>query len=260
MPRYVGSGDYYTIKTIMAAGGEGVNIRFPTAPMYQDKESYSGRNRIWLKSARFGLEEAEEWSTNKSNSFMEVELTTSSHNIYCGPMGNVGTTIANSIPFIQSDQFTNATFWFAPTLHEFRNDVDAYEYAGGVTGTFNLAGAGIADGDTQTTTYDANGVASTLLLNNKGTQPNGLTKSIQLHYENDCYCPAKAVVVGQLWGNAFDILLNMRPFRDNLQNNRTTAVMAQNAYFEFVVEPLLNEPIPPMIKEDMGDEKRRMKY
>jgi len=260
MPRYQGSGDYYTIRTIMPVGENGVNIRFPTAPMYQDKESYSGRNRMWLKSARFGIEEADEWNTNKSSSFMEVEIQTASHNIYNGPMGNLGTTIAGAEQFIQSDQFTNATFWFAPTLHEFRNDKDAYEYRGGVIGTFNVAGAGIADGDTQATTYDANGVASTLLLNNKGVQPDGQNKSIQLHYENDCYCPAKAVVVGQLWGNAFDVILNMRPFRDNLQNNRTVATMAQNAYFEFVVEPLINEPIPRMISDNMGDEKRRMKY
>ena len=191
---------------------------------------------------------------------MEIEMGTASHNLYNGPMGNVGTTIADSVAFIQNDQFTNATFWFAPTIHEWRNDRDAYEYRGSIESTYTIAGGAgnLNTGDTQSITYDANGVASTLLLNNRGTQPSGANKSIQLHYENDCYCPAKAVVVGQLWGNAFDFQINMRPFRDNLQNNRTTAIMAQNAYLEFVVEPLLNEHIPSHI--EMTDEKNRMRY
>lgn len=263
MPRYVGSGDYYTFKAIMVTNSGGVGIRMPTAPMYQDKETYSGRNRVWLKSVRMGLEDAEEWNTNKSDSFMEIEMLTASHNVYCGPMGNRATAIAGAEQFIQDDQFTNATFWFAPTLYEYRNDNDQQEFHGSTIGTFNIAGGAgnLNTGDTQNITYDANGVAPTLVVKSNSTVgSNGQSKSIQLHYDNDCYCPAKAVVVGQLWGNELDIILNMRPFRDNLQNNRTTAIMASNVYIEFVVEPLLNEPIPPMIKENMGDEKRRMKY
>tara|TARA_R100001509_G_scaffold54605_1_gene29954 strand:+ start:239 stop:1018 length:780 start_codon:yes stop_codon:yes gene_type:complete len=259
MPRYVGSGDYYTFKSIMSTGSGGVGIRMPTAPMYQDKETYSGRNRVWLKSVRMGLEDADEWNENKSDSFMEIEMATASHNIYNGPMGNRNTAIAGAAEFIQEDQFTNATFWFAPTLYEYRNDNDIAEFHGSTIGTFTVAGAAIATGDTQNITYDANGVAPTLVVkSNRNEGANGQSKSIQLHYENDCYCPAKAVVVGQLWGTELDILLNMRPFRDNLQNNRTTAVMASNVYIEFVVEPLLNEHIPRHM--EMEDEKRRMRY
>ena len=259
MPRYVGSGDYYTIRFIMSAGSEGSNVRFPTAPMYQDKETYSGRNRVWLKSVRMGLEDADEWNENKSDSFMEIEMVTASHNVYCGPMGDRDTAIAGAEIFIQADQFTNATFWFAPKLYEYRNDNTQIEYHGAILSTFNLAGAGIADGDTQTTTYDAGGVAPTLVLKpRRDIGANGASKSIQLHYDNDCYCPAKSVVVGQLWGTELAIILNMRPFRDNLQNNRRSATMEGNVYIEFVVEPLLNEHIPRHM--EMNDEKNRMKY
>lgn len=261
MPRYVGSGDYYTFKSIMTTGSGGVGIRMPTAPMYQNKETYSGRNRIWLKSVRLGLEDAEEWNTNKSDSFMEIEMLTASHNVYCGPMGDPNTAIAGAEIFIQSDQFTNATFWFAPTLYEYRNDNTQVEYHGGTIGTFTVAGGAgnLNTGDTQNITYDANGAGPTLLEKpRRDVGANGQSKSIQLHYDNDCYCPAKAVVVGQLWGTELDLLLNMRPFRDNLQNNRTTAVMASNVYVEFVVEPLLNEPQPTHM--GMLEEKNRMKY
>jgi len=248
MPRYVGSGDYYTIRFIMATGGQGSGVRFPTAPMYQDKETYSGRNRVWLKAARFGIDDANEWDDNKSYSFMELEMKTASHNIYNGPMGETGTMAAGVIPRVDNDQFTNATFWFAPTLYEFRNDNNVQEYIGATIGTFAVAGAHIATGDTEFVRYDNGAVPATSILKHQDTgfKPGGGLKSIQLHYDNDCYCPAKAAVVGQLWGNQIDFILNQRSTRDNMTNNRLQATMAGNCYFEIVIEPLLNEHAPNM--------------
>ena len=256
MPRYVGSGDYYTFKSIISHTSAGVGIRMPTAPMYKDKETYSGRNRVWLKSVRMGLDDANEWDDNISDSFMEVEMVTASHNVYNGPMGNPDTTIGDAQQFIDADQFTNATFWFAPTLYEYRNDTTSTELVGHTVGIFNVAGAAIATNDTQTTHFNTNG--GLLRQNDRGIKADGSNKSIQLHYDNDCYCPAKAVVVGQLWGTELDILINMRPFRDNLQNNRLSHIAQGNIYIEFIVEPLLNEPQPTHM--GMMEEKNRMKY
>jgi len=256
MPRYVGSGDYYTFKAMIPNGSTGIDMRMPTAPMYQDKETYAGRNRIWLKSVRMGLEDANEWDDNKADSFMEVEFYTPSHNVYNGPMGNPATTIGPSQAFINNDQFTNATFWFAPTLYEYRNDTTSVEYAGATQGVFNVAGAAIATNDTQITNYNTGGAL--LRINDRGVKENVASKSIQLHYDNDCYCPAKAVVVGQLWGTQLPITLNMRVFRDNLQNNRLSHTAEGNIYIEYVVEPLLNEHIPRHM--EMTDEKNRMRY
>lgn len=258
MPRYVGSGDYYTFKAMIPNGATGVNMRLPTAPMYQDKETYAGRNRIWLKSVRMGIEDANDWDDNKSDSFMEVEFYTASHNVYNGPMGNEATTTAAALPFINNDQFTNATFWFAPKLYEYRNDTTSMEYSGASLGTFTIAGGAgqLATGDTQNISYNAGGGASTLNLSDKGTKSDGAAKSIQLHYDNDCYCPAKAAVVGQLWGTELGITLNQRPFRDNLTNNRLTHTAEGNIYLEYVVETLLNQPQP--YNMGMMDEKMRM--
>ena len=50
----------------------------------------------------------------------------------------------------------------------------------------------------------------------------------------------------------------MRPFRDNLQNNRLSHIAQGNIYIEFIVEPLLNEPQPTHM--GMMEEKNRMKY
>lgn len=260
MPRYVGSGDYYTFKAMIPNGANVVNMRMPTAPMYHDKETYAGRNRMWLKSVRMGLEDANEWDDNKTDSFMEVEFYTPSQNVYNGPMGNVNTTTAASIGFIDDDQFTNAVFWFAPKLYEYRNDQTSMEYSGASLGTFTIAGGAgqLATGDTQNISYNAGGGASTLNLSDKGTKSDGAAKSIQLHYDNDCYCPAKAAVVGQLWGSQLPISINQRTFRDNLTNTRLTHTAEGNIYVEYVVEPLLNEHIPKQM--EMGDEKNRMRY
>ena len=259
MPRYVGSGDYYTIRFIMSAGSEGSNVRFPTAPMYQDKESYSGRNRIWLKAARFGLDDANEWEENKAYSFMELEMGTASQNVYNGPMGNTDTMIGTVLPRVDNDMFSQASWWFAPTRYQYRDDLSQQEYQGATIGTFAVAGADIATGDTLTNTYSVGAPpVTTLLMLNKGFKEGGVGKSIQLHYDNDCYCPAKAVVVGQLWGSAFDFTLKQRSTRDNMASNKLNATMAGNVYFEIVVEPLLNEHIPRHM--EMNDEKNRMKY
>lgn len=256
MPRYVGSGDYYTFKAMIPNGSNVVNMRMPTAPMYHDKETYAGRNRIWLKSVRMGIEDATNWDDDKTDSFMEVEFYTPSQNVYNGPMGNPLTTTGASIGFIDDDQFTNAVFWFAPTLYEYRNDQTSMAYSGASLGTFTVAGAAIATGDTQNISYNAGGGASTLSLTDKGTKGDGAVKSIQLHYDNDCYCPAKASVVGQLWGSQLPISINQRSFRDNLTNTRLTHVAQGNIYLEYVVEPLLNQP--QSYNMGMMDEKMRM--
>ena len=118
------------------------------------------------------------------------------------------------------------------------------EYDGATTGTFTIAGGAgqLATGDTQGVAFNAGGGGpSTLNLSDKGTKKNGTPKSIQLHYDNDCYCPAKAAIIGQLWGTSLPITLNMRPFRDDLTNTRLSHTAQGNIYLEYVVEPLLNE-------------------
>ena len=144
----------------------------------------------------------------------------------------------------------------APTLYEYRNDTNSTEFQGQTAGIYNVAGGAIATGDTLTTHFNTNG--GLLYQSDRGTKADGSSKSIQLHYDNDCYCPAKAVVVGQLWGTQLPITLNMRVFRDNLQNNRLSHTAQSNIYLEFVVEPLLNEHIPRHM--EMTDEKNRMRY
>ena len=259
MPRYVGSGDYYTFKAMIPNGSTGIDMRMPTAPMYQDKETYAGRNRMWLKSVRMGLEDATNWDDSKSDSFMEIEFYSPSQNVYNGPMGNTLTTTAAALPYIDSDQFANASFWFAPKLYEYRNDNTSMEYSGATLSTFAVAGGAgqLNTGDTQNISYTAGG-SSTVSLSDKGVKPSGSNKSIQLHYDNDCYCPAKAAIVGQLWGSQLPISINQRTFRDNLTNNRLTHTALGNIYLEYVVEPLLNQHIPNHM--EMGDEKNRMRY
>jgi len=227
---------------VLPYDGYGVSNRFPTAPMYQHKESYNGRNRVWLKSVRMGVDDATEWEDNKAYDFMEIEMDTPSHNIYNGYMGDTTTMIGNSIPKLDNDQFTKATFWFAPKMYRFRDDDTRLAYIGATIGTYTIAGGALATGDTLDTIYSAGAPpVSTLLLNEDRIGSLGQIKSYQLHYDNDCYCPAKAVVVGQLWGQQFEVRLNQRPFRDNMTNLRNTAQAKGNIYVEFVVEPLLNE-------------------
>ena len=259
MPRYVGSSDYYTIRMVIPYDSYGVDNRFPTAPMYQHKESYNGRNRVWLKSVRLGVDDANEWEDTKAYDFMELEVDLPSENIYNGYMGNPSTMTAAARDFLDNDQFSKATFWFAPKIHRFRDDDTLYAHIGATSGTYEIAGGAgqLNNGDKLTTAYSVAGV-STLYLGESRDGAKAQIKSYQLHYENDCFCPAKAVVVGQLWGQQFSVRLNQRPFRDNMTNLRRTAQAKGNIYVEFVVEPLLNEP--QITHLNQMDEKNRMKY
>ena len=257
-------GDFYTLNftlerdaNTLSMAGAGNRLTFPTAPMYHNKETYSGKNRIWLKSLIIGGVDWDELVDDVLPfAFLKLELNTATTNSFalkCLPDNAAGINTANTD--IESDSVNRARF----TL-DLKSKVD-YGLAGDI-GTYAVAGAAIATNDRLIKTQGVLGdVAS------GGARKNGsgeLILGALEHYDTNFH-PANAMVVGNLWGTQLEarmVLFSTQAIRDSaggtLGEGTSWDGQVGCIHAEIVVEPLHNEPKQSHFS--LEDEKNRQRF
>ena len=230
MPKYKGSGEYYTFRGVIDVGTQGQNMVFPTSPMYQDKDSYAGRNRVWLKSVIISAEVCNDWEDTKGRYFMEMDLGTPSLNSFNLTMGGQGNVPMNGVAqqYNQPNMATNATFWIQPKTFGWRNDENHTKHFGETVGTYantggDVATPGVKNGTTLTTLHASGGVPSVSFHTVSGTRKTNDgagDKSYQLHYENTDFSDKKSLVIGNVWGSQLPITINSRSLLDTYLGDR----------------------------------------
>jgi|TARA_R110002050_G_scaffold32181_1_gene82945 hypothetical protein len=254
MTRYVGSGDYYTINCSISATADNVDAKFPTAPMYKNKESYSGRCRIWLKSYVMGAEDVRIVGRD-ALLYPCVVLAGNCQNNYNSVMGEL--TNAQASARQVSDGWANAEWNVVPTFCPMDANDRRQTVSGGSVGTFGniLASAtlpsGIKDGTTQT-------LVTTEFIADTGQNSLGARTNDFLFYEEKVFHPATAYVIGAPWGNYVNVSMRNKSCIDTGLSDGTFHQAEGRIFISFVVEPLINEHIPNHM--EMSDEKSRVRY
>ena len=264
MSRSIGSGKYYTLNFTIEREAlqtqtrtDGQRLSFPTAPMYHDKESYSGRNRVWLKSVLFGHDDSVLLveSVRESSTHLKLELQTPSLNSYaleCLPQNAVGIDTDNAL--ITNNAPNSARFLIDPKINVDYGELSRY-------GLFIIAGgADLRNGDSQQIRA---GLGAGLAQGRVDGAGNDIGLSA-IH--TGCVGnPANAIEVGNVWGSTIDariVMFSCLPGRDvgagASGEGRTWGNQAGTIHVEIVVEPIINEHIPKHL--GVEDEKNRNKY
>jgi len=265
MSRTIGSGKYYTLNFTIETGAlqtqtgtDGQRLTFPTAPMYHDKESYSGRNRVWLKSVLFGSTDAvllvEDVRT--SGTHLKLELQTPSMNSYaleCLPQNTIGIDQINDVD-ITNNAANRARFLIDPKVNVDYGELSHYGLfviAGGAdmrNGDYQQIRAGLGPGLAQGR-VDGGGADIPMNAIHTGCVGN----------------PANAIEVGNVWGSTIDariVMFSCLPGRDvgagASGEGRTWDAQTGTIHVEIVVEPIINEHIPKHF--GIEDEKNRNKF
>ena len=236
------------INTGMPTAGE--KITFPTAPMYHNKETYSGRNRIWVRHvATSGLDfESIADDLNKMG-FLKLRLDTPSVNSFALKMlpDNTAGVVSTDIT---SDNQNKAEF--ALDLHS------KVDYALMATkGVFGIAGGALANADSVTT------AAGNLGTPGRTKVGGGSVVGTHHHYA-DNFHPANAIEVGNVWGTQMEATLRVFSTQPIREAGGTTYVEGQVfnhlgvVHCEIVVEPLHNQPKQSPFS--IEDEKNRQRY
>lgn len=263
MSRSIGSGKYYTLNfTIEAAAlqtqtnTDGQRLTFPTAPMYHDKESYSGRNRVWLKSVLFGQEDTVKLvdDVRVANVHLKLELSTPSMNSYaleCLPQNAVG--IDTDLTDIVSNTANRARFLIDPKINVDYGEAAHY-------GLYVIAGGALANGDSQQIRAGAGAGLAQGRVKGDGTDI-----PLSAIHTGCVGNPSNAIEVGNVWGTTIDarlVMFSCLPARDVGAGvggeGRTWGGQEGCIHVEIVVEPLINEHIPRHF--GIEDEKNRNKY
>tara|TARA_R100001129_G_scaffold60698_1_gene41287 strand:- start:2672 stop:3439 length:768 start_codon:yes stop_codon:yes gene_type:complete len=255
MSREVGSGEYYTFNGCFSAASFGTNYLFPTAPMYKDKESYSGRCRVWLKSYVLSGEECRELDRNRLGTYPVFRIKTGTQNNYNGFMGVDAAMGADAAASSVSHAMTLAHWNVVPTYKVMDgNDTRTSGTAAGPIGTYAIAGGAgnLATGDTLTFSRVVD------YENAEGLNSQGTRKNVFLTYENQNFHPANAYVIGAPWGQNIIVDMYYNSLLDNGQNQGDPVTFQGKSFWSIVVEPLINEHIPHHFR--MEDEKNRQKF
>jgi len=244
--------EYYTITGFLKTNGRSdaagtstqSDLTFPTSPMYLDKDRYSGRNMIWLKSFNAGGEMVRDLKRLQIKRVIEgispsLILTTPSLNSFgVGVPAREGSVLSN----IELGGTIFKSFPTAKICH--------FPFSFN-TQTFPLLNDEIEANDIFT---DADAVKHIIV------------KPYNSKYENpDVGNPATALITNNIWGSRCDAFLA------HSKCNKTEAGVYVDAAlyaevggielafeYELVIKPLLNEPVPrPFLLED---EKNRNRY
>lgn len=265
MSRSIGSGKFYTLNFTIEmealqtqTATDGQRLTFPTAPMYHDKESYAGRNRVWLKSVLFGHDDAVILAegVRTTSTHLKLELATPSMNSFaleCLPQNTVGIDQINDVD-ITNNTANRARFLIDPKINVDYGELSRY-------GLFIIAGgADLRNGDSQQIRA---GLGAGLAQGRVDGAGNDIGLSA-IH--TGCVGnPANAIEVGNVWGTTIDarlVMFSCLPGRDvgagASGEGRTWGNQAGTIHVEIVVEPIINEHIPHHLA--MEDEKNRQKY
>lgn len=265
MSRTIGSGKYYTLNFTIErqalqtqTGDAGQRLTFPTAPMYHDKESYAGRNRVWLKSVLFGHADTVLLvdDVRTSSTHLKLELGTPSMNSYaleCFPQNAVGIDTDNSL--ITNNTANRARFIIDPKINVDYGELAHY-------GLYVIAGGAgnLNNGDSQQ-------VRAGLGVGLAQGRVDGAGNDIGLSaIHTGCVgSPSNAIEVGNVWGSTIDarlVMFSCLPARDVgagvSGEGRTWDDQEGTIHLEIVVEPLINEHIPKHF--GIEDEKNRNKF
>ena len=245
--------DYYSLNGYIStddAGGGGAteyktDIEFPTAPMYRDIETYSGRCALWLKRFSFGdkaghqsaemrvfLENTTPALVLKGVSALnQINLKVNNGANY--PDASDPLTIANGEITTANGGYGSTIIMFNPNRKhliqknasvETRGD---YAFRNAATSASVLGGTG--DGST------GNAPASSILIDN--------AKFFSV-YENDSVGnPATALIVNNLWWSKIEIeLMGQKDDTFHAGRFKKATGMSLDMSFELIVQPLKNEP------------------
>lgn len=238
--------EYYTITGFLKTSGDynrdGTStlsdLTFPTSPMYLDKERYSGRNMVWLKSFNAGGEMVRDLKRLQIKRVLEgispsLILTLPSLNSF-----GVGAPTREGQTPLKDQALGGTIFKSFPTakICQFPFDFN--------TQMFPLLNDEVEAGD---------------VFNDADGNKHIIVRPYNSKYQNpDVGNPATALITNNVWGSRCDAFLGHSKatkaeagvYVDAAEYVQVGGVQLAFEY-ELVIKPLLNEPVPrPYFIED----------